>query len=235
MKKIISLITAFTLILCLAACVSNQIDNNTSSSTELRSSEDNNVSKHTDFQNPSSSSGESLNSKEISDTEDEPAKKDVKALIVYFSHSGNTESVAKEIQSQTGADIFEIVPAVPYTTNYNTLLEVAQEEKRAKSRPAISGSIDNLDDYDTIYLGYPNWWADMPMILYTFLDPYDLSGKTIAPFVTSGGSGFSNTINTIKSMEPNAIVTEGLAIRDSAAGNPASAVSNWLNSNKISK
>lgn len=230
MKKIISLITAFTLILCLAACVSNQIDNNTSSSTEPQSSADNNGS-----QNPSSSSGESLNSKENSATEDEPAKKDFKALIVYFSHSGNTESVAKEIQSQTGADIFEIVPTVPYTTNYNTLLEVAQEEKRAKSRPAISGSIDNLDDYDTIYLGYPNWWADMPMILYTFLDTYDLSGKTIAPFVTSGGSGFSNTINTIKSMEPNAIVTEGLAIRDSAAGNPANAVSDWLNSNKISK
>lgn len=230
MKNIISLITAFTLILCLAACVSNQIDNNTSSSTEPQSSADNNGS-----QNPSSTSGEGLNSKENSATEDEPAKKDVKALIVYFSHSGNTESVAKEIQSQTGADIFEIIPTIPYTTNHNTLLEVAQEEKRAKARPAISGSIDNLDDYDTIYLGYPNWWADMPMILYTFLDTYDLSGKTIAPFVTSGGSGFSNTINTIKSMEPNAIVTEGLAIRDSAAGNPASAVSNWLNSNKISK
>lgn len=230
MKNIISLITAFTLILCLAACVSNPTDNNTSSSTEPQSSADNNGS-----QNPYSSSGESLNSEESSATEGEPAKKDIKALIVYFSHSGNTESVAKEIQSQTSADIFEIVPAVPYTTNYNTLLEVAQEEKRAKSRPAISGSIDNLDDYDTIYLGYPNWWADMPMILYTFLDTYDLSGKTIAPFVTSGGSGFSNTINTIKSMEPNAIVTEGLAIRDSAAGNPANAVSDWLNSNKISK
>lgn len=75
----------------------------------------------------------------------------------------------------------------------------------------------------------------MPMILYTFLDTYDLSGKTIAPFVTSGGSGFSNTINTIKSMEPNATVTEGLAIRNSAAGNPKNAVSAWLNSNKISK
>lgn len=224
MKKIISLLTVFTLLFCLAACSSNNTTegDNPSSSGDVQSSVDNRQDQPDDSQNPPSSSEES------SDPADEPTEIGSKALVVYFSHSGNTESVAKEIQSQTGADIFEIVPATPYTTDYNTLLDVAQNEKRDNARPAISGAVENLNDYDTIYLGFPNWWADMPMVLYTFLDTYDLSGKTIAPFVTSGGSGFSNTISTIKSMEPNATVTDGLAIRDSAAGNPASAVSDWL-------
>lgn len=209
MKKIISLITVFTLMICLAACSNNKsVNDATSSSAEIQT------------EHPSSEA----NSEPASDS----TETDSKALVVYFSHSGNTESVAKEIQSQTDADIFEIVPETAYTTDYNTLLDVAQNEKKDNARPAISGTIDNLDDYDTIYIGFPNWWADMPMVLYTFLDTYDLSGKTIAPFVTSGGSGFSNTISTIKSLEPNAVVTDGLAIRDSQAGNPASAVSEWL-------
>lgn len=228
MKKIISLVTVFTLLFCLAACSNNNTpeSDNPSSSGEVQSSADNRQDQPVDSQNPSSSSEEN------SDPADEPTETGSKALVVYFSHSGNTESVAKEIQSQTGADIFEIVPATPYTTDYNTLLDVAQNEKRDNARPAISGTVENLDDYDIIYLGSPNWWADMPMVLYTFLDTYDLSGKTIAPFVTSGGSGFSNTISTIKSMEPNATVTDGLAIRDSAASNPASAVTAWLESLK---
>lgn len=152
-----------------------------------------------------------------------------KALIVYFSWSGNTEAVATEIQNQTGADIFEIVPEQPYTDDYNTLLDVAKEEQRNKARPAISGSLDNLEDYDVIFLGFPNWWADMPMILYSFLDEYDLSGKTIAPFCTSGGSGFSATISTLKSMEPDAEVLDGLHLGSSASKNPESAVTEWLN------
>lgn len=214
MKKMITLITVFTLLFCLAACGGNRTQaNNPSSSGKTQKQEQPDGSQNS----PSSSKDDS-----------HPAGTGGKALVVYFSHSGNTESVAKEIQAQTGADIFEIVPTTPYTTNYNALLDVAQNEKRVNARPAISGSVENLDDYDTIYLGFPNWWADMPMVLYTFLDTYDLSGKTIAPFVTSGGSGFSNTISTIRSMEPNATITEGLAIRDSAAGNPASAVSEWL-------
>ena len=131
------------------------------------------------------------------------------ALVVYFSWSGNTESVANEIQAQTGADMFEIVPAEPYTDDYDTLLDIAQDEQANDARPAIAGTVDHFEQYDVVYLGYPNWWGDMPMILYTFLDEYDFSGKTIAPFVTSGGSGFSGTIGTIERMEPNAAVTEG--------------------------
>lgn len=152
-------------------------------------------------------------------------------LVVYFSWSGNTKAVAESIQTQTGADIFEIVPADPYTDDYNDLLDIAQDEQRNDARPEISGTIDNMDAYSTIYLGFPNWWGDMPMILYSFLDEYDLSGKTILPFCTSGGSGFSGSIATIQEMEPDAKVIEnGLSVSDSGAANPDDAVTEWLGS-----
>ena len=149
------------------------------------------------------------------------------ALIAYFSWSGNTEAVAQEIQAQTGADLFEIVPAEPYTDDYNELLDIAQEEQSSDARPAIAETVD-LSGYDTVYLGFPNWWGDMPMILYTFLDEYDLSGKTIAPFNTSGGSGFSGSLDTIAEMEPEAEITEGLSLGDGEAEDCADVVEEWL-------
>ena len=108
------------------------------------------------------------------------------------------------------------------------MLDIAQEEQADNARPAIAEAIENFAQYDVVYLGFPNWWGDMPMILYTFLEEYDFSGKTIAPFVTSGGSGFSNTLSTIASMEPNATVTEGLSLGSSTAADSGSDVTQWL-------
>ena len=153
-----------------------------------------------------------------------------RSLVVYFSWSGNTEALANEIQTQTGADIFELIPAEPYTNDYNTLLDIAKNEKAKNSRPAIAKKIQNFEQYQIIYLGFPNWWADMPMILYTFLDEYDCSGKIIAPFVISGGSGLSNTINLIKALEPNAKVLDGLSLRSSKAAHSDADVAKWLSS-----
>lgn len=149
------------------------------------------------------------------------------ALIAYFSWSGNTEAVAQEIQAQTGADLFEIVPAEPYTDDYDELLDIAQEEQSSDARPAIAETVD-LSSYDTVYLGFPNWWGDMPMILYTFLDEYDLSGKTVAPFNTSGGSGFSGSLDTIAQMEPEAEITEGISLGSEEAEDCADEVAEWL-------
>lgn len=149
------------------------------------------------------------------------------ALIAYFSWSGNTEAVAQEIQAQTGADLFEIVPAEPYTDDYDELLDIAQEEQSSDARPAIAETVD-LSSYDTVYLGFPNWWGDMPMILYTFLDEYDLSGKTVAPFNTSGGSGFSSSLDTIAQMEPEAEITEGISLGSEEAEDCADEVAEWL-------
>lgn len=151
-----------------------------------------------------------------------------KSLVVYFSWSGNTENVAKSIQKQTNSDIFEITPKTPYSTDYDTVVDLAQQEQRDDARPEIANRIENISQYDTVYVGYPNWWGDMPMILYTFFDAYDLSGKTIAPFCTSGGSGLSDTVNTIKGLELDANVTQGLHIGSSASSNPDSVVAEWL-------
>lgn len=150
------------------------------------------------------------------------------SLIVYFSWSGNTENVANVIQAQTGAELVKIEPATPYSDDYDEVLTQAQNEQSVNARPAIANTMDNIDEYDVIYVGYPNWWGDMPMILYTFFDTYDLSNKTIAPFCTSGGSGLSNTVNEIRDLEPQATVTQGLHITSSMADNSQELVSEWL-------
>ncbi len=158
-----------------------------------------------------------------------PTDSDSKALIVYFSATGNTRRAAEPLADLTGADIFEIVPQEPYTSadlDYGDRSSRSSVEMNdASSRPAIANSLTNLSEYDTIYIGYPIWWSDMPRILYTFFDTYDLSGKTIAPFCTSGGSGISNTVNTIRRLESGAAVTAGLSLRSS---NQETSLKSWL-------
>lgn len=212
MKKLISVFTVITLMLTFAAC-SNNTNHDDSSPAQQQSDTQNTVpDEESDEINDASASTET----------------DSKSLVVYFSWSGNTENVAKSIQSQTDSDIFEIIPATSYSDDYDTVLDLAQEEQRNDTRPAISGSIENIEQYDVVYVGFPNWWGDMPMILYTFFDTYDLSDKAVALFCTSGGSGLSNTENEVKELEPNATVADGLHIRDDAADNPENAVSEWL-------
>ncbi len=213
MKKVFSILMVLTLLFSLAAC-SNSTTNEESSSPTQQSG------------TPNSAPTEESNNQNDSST---PTETGSKSLVVYFSWSGNTENVAKSIQSQTDSDIFEIVPATPYSDDYDTVVDLAQEEQRNNARPAISGSIENIEQYDVVYVGFPNWWGDMPMILYTFFDTYDLSDKTVALFCTSGGSGLSNTVNEVKELEPNATVTEGLHIDSGSSSNPDNAVSKWLN------
>lgn len=135
-------------------------------------------------------------------------------LIVYFSATGNTESLAQTISEVTGADIYEIVPEEPYTSedlNYsNDSCRANQEMNDPDARPAIAGNIENIDEYDTIFLGYPIWWGTMPRIINTFLDTYDLSGKTIIPFCTSGSSGISTSVSAIRSICTDSDVTDGM-------------------------
>ena len=116
--------------------------------------------------------------------------------------------MAYVIQETTGADLFRIEPETPYPVDHDTLIDLAAEEQDSNARPAIKDQIENFEQYDTVFVGYPNWWGDMPMILYTFFDQYDFAGKTIIPFNTHGGSGFSNTIRTIAQLEPEADVNE---------------------------
>lgn len=142
--------------------------------------------------------------------------------------TGNTGVVADMIAQATGADLFSIRTVEQYPDTYDATLDQGQQEQSDGARPELATHLENLDSYDTIFLGFPNWWGDMPMAVYTFLDEVDLSGKTVIPFVTSGGSGFSNTISTIQEMEPQATVQEGLSIGASSATGAQQQVESWL-------
>ena len=231
MKKLVSVLLVLTLLLAFAACGSTN-DESSSSAPQQTSASNSAPAEESSRTNDSSASGEGAGGSNSSST---PAETGANALVVYFSWSGNTENVANSIKDQIGSDIFEIVPQTPYSDDFDTVVDLAREEQRTDARPEISGSIDNIAQYDVIYVGYPNWWGDMPMILYTFFDTYDLSGKTVALFCTSGGSGLSGTVNEVKSLEPNATVTQGLHIGSGSSSNPDNAVSEWLNALGLAK
>lgn len=141
---------------------------------------------------------------------------------------GNVEYMAQTIQQAVGGDLLRIETVEEYPLEHEALVDFAAEEQEAGARPALATQIENLEQYDTIFLGYPNWWGDMPQALYTFLESYDLSGKTIIPFCPHGGSGFSRTQSTIAELQPNATVREdGLALSRNDVADSAEQVTAW--------
>ena len=166
-------------------------------------------------------------------------------LIVYFSRTGenysvgvieegNTARLAAIIAEQTGADLFEIVPEIPYPADYDSTLTIATQEKNENARPAYVGDVENWEQYDTVFIGYPIWWAGMPCILYTFLENHDFTGKTVIPFNTHEGSGQAGTQQDLENRLPGIELLKGLAVRGSKAQNDAEGtgadVANWLKS-----
>lgn len=156
-----------------------------------------------------------------------------KMLIAYFSWGGNTKGVAEEIQRQTGADLFEITLVNPYSSDYNTVLDEAQRDQNAQARPELATHVENMEQYDTIMLGYPNWWASIPMPIASFLEEYDFSRKTILPFCSHGGGRFGQSLTAIAKLAPNATMGEALSIHYSGGSELSSDVTDWLNSNGI--
>ena len=154
-------------------------------------------------------------------------------LIAYFSWGGNTRGIAEEIQRQTGADLFEIQLVEPYSTDYNTVLEQAQQDQNEQARPELATHVENMEQYDTILLGYPNWWASIPMPIASFLEEYDFTGKTILPFCSHGGGGLGQSQTAIAKLVPDAILAEGLAINYSGGSGMPDNVSEWLADNGI--
>ena len=174
--------------------------------------------------------------------DDEPTDSP-RVLVAYFSRAGenysvgviekgNTAIVAELIAEQTGADLFEIVPVVPYPSDYEEMKTVSTRERDSNARPEIANTVDNWDDYDVVFLGYPIWYTDMPMIVYNFLESYDFSGKTVIPFNTHEGSGQSGTQSRIEAAIPTATVLNGIAIRGATAQNDTAsakaAVERWI-------
>lgn len=151
-------------------------------------------------------------------------------LVAYFSRAGenygvgvvekgNTEIIAEMIAEKTGGQLFQIQPVNAYPETYDACTEAAQQEKREGARPELAGTVENWADYDVVYLGYPIWWGDMPMAVYTFLESYDFAGKTVIPFCTHGGSGLAGTVQSIQAVCVGAEVKDGLAVTGTTAQN----------------
>ena len=142
---------------------------------------------------------------------------------------GNTQFVAQQIQDTAGGDLFQIETTKTYPGDHDALVDEASQEQDEDVRPELSSEIDNFDQYDVVFAGYPNWWGDMPQAMYTFFDTYDFSGKTIIPFVTHGGSGFSDTISSIETLEPDAeVVSSGLSIARDDVADAGDDIKTWV-------
>ncbi len=156
-----------------------------------------------------------------------------RVLIAFFSWGGNTRGIAEEIQSQTGADLFEIELVTPYSDDYDTVLDQAQHDQNIQARPKIKNQVEDFEQYDTIILGYPNWWASIPMPIASFLEEYDFSGKTIIPFCSHGGGRFGQSLTAIAKLAPDAVMGEPMSIHYSGDDALPQDISDWLELNQI--
>ena len=220
MKKWTSLLLALAMALSLAACGSAEnLDTAADAPAPNSGSTDAGAPAPTDDEAPTEGPAEG---------EEAAAGDSGSILIAYFSWSGNTEQVAQIIQQEMGGDLFEIAPATPYTDDYNELLDIAQQEQADSARPELASQVENWDQYDTIFVGYPNWWGDVPMIIRSFLESYDCAGKTVIPFCTSGGGGFGRSVDSVTASAAGATVLEGFHISGSQAGSAQEDAAAWL-------
>ena len=149
-------------------------------------------------------------------------------LIAYFSWSGNTKQLAEMIQKQMGGELFEIEPETPYTDDINELSGISLQEQRDNIRPALSSAVEDMSQYDVIFIGFPNWWNNMPMPVFTFLEEYDFSGKTVIPFTTYGNGVWGKSIDSIRNTLPDADILDGLSIQEHELPDAPAEVSGWL-------
>lgn len=242
MKKVYSVLMIIAVLFCFSACSNSSAtisDGQTNSSTAQEQSSTSETSSDSDEltepTNSTSQTEQTDNYEQTPDSTPEPPTPatEPKALVVYFSCTGNTKSVAEKIAQLTGADLYEIVPAELYTAedlNYNNdSCRANREMNDTSARPAIGSKSIDISAYDTVYIGYPIWWGTMPRIINTFLDTYDLSGKTVMPFCTSGSSGISKSVSDIRAEEPTADVRDGLR----ASGSSDSSIDEWISRNGL--
>lgn len=210
MKKLLTMLLAGALVLSLAAC---------GGETAPEETEEETAQPTTEPEEPAA---------EAEDAEDAAPEEDGGTLIAYFSWSGNTEQVAQLIQEATGGDLFEITPAVPYTDDYDELLDIARQEQSDSARPELAAQVENWGRYDTVFVGYPNWWSDAPMVVYTFLESYDWTGKTLIPFNTSASGGFGRSLDNLAGSAAGATFLEGISFTERTLEDAQSEVPAWL-------
>ena len=237
MKKFITLTMALCLIMVLMGC-GNTAESNSDQTATPTETQESQVTESTEDKSREDATGETTETvgAQVSESENNNG-----ILVVYFSRTGeqytvgvidkgNTAIVAEMIADATGADMFEVLPQedyYPYT--YKELTDVAKQEQNDNARPAYQGSVPDLSQYSTIFIGAPVWWGDWPMIMYTFFENEDLSGKTLIPFSTHEGSGLSGFDRKLSSACPDATVLDGLAVRGNDAQNNQDSVRQSVN------
>lgn len=192
----------------------------------------------------------SQNSQTTTDAQNIHPNSNSKILIVYFASGENSEvdvassasvtksngkdvgivhALADKIHNEVKGDMFSIQTSVKYPQNNDDVVDYAKKEQDAQTRPTLTSHMNHLEDYDIIFIGYPNWWYDLPMVMYSFFDEYDFSGKTVIPFCTHRGSGFSDTIKTIQELEPKAhVITDGFTISADHVDEADKDVKTWI-------
>ena len=233
MKKILIIVLALCMVLVLAACgtQANQPTPDGQGTSDPIQSDNADELKENNQTDASMSDADTqitdLSVEEGNDLPDDTTGS--KVLMAYFSCTGNTKGLAEKIASAMGADLYEIVPEKPYTNadlNYNdSSSRSTKEQNDASCRPAISGSVENMDSYDTVIIGYPIWWGQAPKILYTFMESYDFTGKTVVPFCTSASSDVGSSAANLKSSAESANWLDGTRL---SSGASESDIEGWL-------
>lgn len=228
MKRIITILLSLLMILSVAAC------KNSESQPEPPSTEGDSIESATVILEEKNNTGDVENTNDP-ETQPEgtkiPEMQEKKCLVAYFSATNTTEGVAEHIADGLNADLYEIVPEDPYTDtdlNYNdnnsrTTIEMNDPD----NRPAISGSVENMEQYDIVFIGYPIWWGEAPRIVSTFIESYDFSGKTIVPFCTSGGSGLGSSATNLEQLTSDSKWIKGQRLNGSDSEDT---VMKWVNS-----
>ena len=150
-------------------------------------------------------------------------------LIVYFSWSGNTRGIARLLHEKIGGNLVEIEQVTPYSKDYNTCLDQARRDQERAARPELKTRISDMARYDVVFLGYPNWWATIPMPVASFLEQYDFSGKTIVPFVSHGGGRLGQSVTDIAKLCPSSKILEALSVRYRGGSSLSDDMDEWLN------
>lgn len=248
MKKITTIVLSVLLVLSLAACGNTSQNKEEDTSADIRTTTETTQTAEPEDNGVKGTEGNTDAGTTAADAAGEGSSN---ILVAYFSVMetdgvdtvagasrvavngevlGNNQYIAQIIQQEVGGDLFSIETVQEYPTTHEPLLDFAYKEKSNNARPELAMHIENPESYDVIFLGFPNWNADLPMPLYTFLEEYDFSGKTIIPFTTHGGSGFSRTIQTIAELQSGAtVITDGLSISRSSVSGAESEVTSWVN------
>lgn len=218
-NKLVRKITATAAIIAAAFLAGCSSTSSTSSSEEISTREP-----------ESTTLSSESNNLESSNSSEADVASTGKMLILYFSWSNNTKTMAGYIHDEIGGDMEQIVPTVAYPEVYSEVADYAKEERDNNARPKFNSLIHNPEDYDTIFVGYPVWWYTIPMIIHTLFETYDFSGKTIVPFNTHEGSGDGGTYETIQEIAPKATLLKGLPIRGGDIGKDSAKedVRKWL-------